>query len=1046
MSAIENAYPLSELQKGMVFYTEKEDGLYHDVFIYSFSGEYDFNLIKKAFQILMDENPVLRTSFRIGDLSEPIQLVHKKAEVSITEFINFEDKLLENDINDYVSERRHLSFEWELPPLWQVGVFKNQNNDKFSICLDFHHSILDGWSVATLMQTFCEYYFKELNGEAHNILIEEDNNKGTYADFIKLERSASDDKIHQKFWENEVKKSNLVSPYGVTQSKNTNIKIYDKSRNLNSDDTVSLYQLSNRLKVPLKNICLSVHLKVLSMLSNEKKITTGIVANGRPEIGGESTLGLFLNTLPFTVKIPDSKNWSDFILSNFEKEKEILPYRRYPLSKMLSDNNKDAIFYTAFNYVDFHAYKSDTLNNRFFSLYDLKVTEKTNFSFSAQFVNNSLENKLGITITYNSEQFSNEQIDEALDLYLATFKIVLNYLDHPVSDNRLILLEDSKWYAELVGDRDDNDLVSILERFEYIVQNHGEKVAIKEESQSYTYSQLDKHSNFLAYLLQNKMLLNKQSKVGVYLDRSFELISSILAIWKLGAVYVPIDRKFPIKRIEHIINDSSIDCIIARDEKDIENLPSNTPVVSLDVLKEDEPAIERKITSKIVEQNDIAYIIYTSGTTGVPKGVCISHQGISNLIKNYDYFADDKVLMTFNIAFDGCLFDILISLSSGSCLCVPLTQSLLAENLKSNIEYYGISVLTTTPSILSSVKPQEFKTLRMVSVAGEKCPFNLAKNWSKFYEFRNLYGPSEGTISTSEFNFSSKIDIDEPFEIPIGKPINNIAITIVDNLLQPLPKNVIGEIAISGQNLALGYTSQKETDKKFKTFLTCSKQSREKRVYLSGDKGKITGANIVYFYGRVDSQIKINGIRIEVSEIKNILEKFPNVETAHIIKGEKGSREYISAYLVLENKQLDFEENLVDKLIDFLKQYLPLYMVPEEFYILEETPTNDNGKLSIHELDKNAIKLHKSNQKMTLPRNETEQYVFDTLCQLLGSSGMSIYSNIFEMGCNSLTVLELTKKINLKYSIQLSIQKIFENPTIEKIAIEILKQLIIERS
>ncbi|MGT2820001.1 Linear gramicidin synthase subunit D [Streptococcus intermedius] len=333
MSTVENAYPLSELQKGMVFYTEKEDGLYHDVFIYSFSGKYDFNLIKKAFQMLMDENPVLRTSFRIGDLSEPIQLVHKKVAVSITEFINFEDQLLENDINDYVSDRQHLSFEWELPPLWQVGVFKNQNNDKFSICLDFHHSILDGWSVATLMQTFCEYYFKELGGEASNILIDKGSAKGTYADFIKLERSASDDETHQKFWKNEVEDSNLVSPYGVSQSKNINIKIYDQSKNLNSDDTASLYQLSNQLKVPLKNICLSVHLKVLSMLSNEKKITTGIVANGRPEIGGESILGLFLNTLPFTVEIPDSKNWSDFILSNFEKEKNFYHIGAIPFLK-----------------------------------------------------------------------------------------------------------------------------------------------------------------------------------------------------------------------------------------------------------------------------------------------------------------------------------------------------------------------------------------------------------------------------------------------------------------------------------------------------------------------------------------------------------------------------------------------------------------------------------------------------------------------------------------------------------------------------------------
>lgn len=1030
----ENAYPLSKLQEGMIFYSEKDrSDIYHDIFIYSYKGYYDFSKIYDCFQLIAEQNPVLRTSFQLDKFSEPIQLVNKKVNVEVDEHKNFKNLVeLDKGVNDYVAERKNFKFDWATAPLWKVSVFKSVG-ESFVICLDFHHSILDGWSVATLMQSFSEYYFSFIKGETpENQFLTEFE----YDQYIQLEKQSIDDKTNQMFWENEVKQSDytLLSSNKVTGSHRNIVSeeyLYD------SDIVEKLKELSKRAKIPMKIICLSAHLKVLSLLTNKNKVTTGIISNGRTGIGGDNVLGLFLNTLPFTMDIK-SLSWCDFLFETFEKEKNLMPFRRYPLSEMVRNfsNGKD-IFDVVFNYVDFHVYQEGTVKNEKFTIEDIKVIEKTNFPFSIQFVNNPINNNLCLSVIYDQELFEQSFITKVVKLFQGALEAMIN--NELITDNIKILshLEDERFGMINVGSANaiKEDVPSFIEKFLMCVEDFGDKIAVSDNMRKVTYIELERYSNKLAnYFLLNGISTN--DKIGVYLDRSIHLIISILAIWKVGAVYIPIDRKFPLKRIEYIINDLNIKNIISSKETNNDSFRENINLLYV----EDGIAVKQdSVKTFQLRKKELAYVIYTSGTTGNPKGVCVSHDSIANLINHYHYDISDKVLMTFNIAFDGCLFDILISLASGASLCVPTNENLVGENLENDIRNYGITVLTLTPTVLSNISYQEFSSLRMISVAGEKCPLALAKTWGTLYKFRNLYGPSEGTICSTEYEYDPIRD-KNIVDLPIGKPMGNVEIYIVDSNLQPVPRGVVGEMCISGKNLAIGYTNKDETSKSFKQNIFNLTTNLDKIYYLSGDRAKLGNDGNLIFIGRDDNQVKVNGIRMEISEIESMLESYSGIAQSIVRVNKESKTEKLVAFIILKN---NFDEyKLIEEIEKYLKEYLPLYMIPNEFRILSSMPQNFNGKLETNKLEQSSRKLEKYVSVESEPRNDSEQFVHNLISNAISKEKISIFDNILELGCNSLMILEIQKKINATYHIEMSIQNIFDNPTVEKISLEILRQLV----
>jgi len=1030
----ENAYPLSKLQEGMIFHSEKErSDIYHDIFIYSYKGHYDFAKICNCFQLITEQNPVLRTSFQLDKFSEPIQLINKKVSIEIDEYKGFKDlEELDQGVKEYVADRKKFQFDWGTVPLWKVSVFKSVG-ESFVICLDFHHSILDGWSVALLMQAFSEYYLSFIEGITPKNRF---STESGYDQYIKLEKESIDDKKHQVFWKEEVQQSNhsLISSYKSTAAHRN---IVNKEYFFDTDIIERLKDLSKSTKIPMKIICLSAHLKVLSLLTNKNEITTGIISNGRTGIGGDNVLGLFLNTLPFTMGI-NSLSWYDFLFEAFEKEKKLMPFRRYPLAEMIKNFSKGKdIFDVVFNYVDFHVYQEDTVKNEKFTIEDIKVIEKTNFPFSIQFANNPITNDLFLSVIYDQELFEQSFITKVIKLFQGTFEAMIS--NELVTDNLKILshIESEKLGLDNLDSINSikEDLPSFLEKFLMCVEDFGDNIAVSANKRKITYLELNRYSDKLAnYFLLNGM--NPNDKIGIYLDRSIDLIISIVAIWKIGAVYVPIDRKFPVKRIEYIIKDLKIKNIISTKDANNGCFEEN---VNLLYVEDGLTVKQDGIDISGLGKNELAYVIYTSGTTGNPKGVCVSHDSIANMIHHYQYDTSDKVLMTFNIAFDGCLFDILISLTSGASLCVPTNENLVGENLENDILNYEITLLTLTPTVLSNISYQEFPSLRMISVAGEKCSLALAKTWGNLYKFRNLYGPSEGTISSTEYVYDPVRDKDL-VDLPIGKPIGNVEIYIVDSNLQPVPNGVVGEMCISGSNLAIGYTSQDETAKSFKYNIFKLPNHLNKKFYLSGDRARLDNKGNLIFAGRDDNQVKVNGIRMEISEIESRLESYSEIVQSIVRVNKENETEKLVAYISLKD-DID-EHEFIEDIEKYLKEYLPIYMIPNEFRVLSSMPQNFNGKLETNELERYSRKIEKTVSVESKPRNDSEQFVHDLVSKAISREEVSIFDNIFELGCNSLMILEIQKKINARYHIDMPIQSIFENPTVEKICLEILKQLV----
>ncbi|MHB8065180.1 MAG: amino acid adenylation domain-containing protein, partial [Ruminiclostridium sp.] len=812
---------------------------------------------------------------------------------------------------------------------------------------------------------------------------------------------------------------------------------------ISSKHTEALKKIVLNERVPLKDILLAVHLKIVSMLSGDRLVTTGLVANGRPDIGSDATLGLYLNTVPFKIKIKDF-TWREFIKEVFKKEVQILPYRRYPLFEIVNNiTSGNNIFETVFNYVDFHIYDESKLSNQKFQLTDVKVIEKTNFPFSAQFRNNQFNNEIVLTLSYDKNKFDEEFMLRVKNYYVNLLEGISNKLDSLIIDNRIVLKEEYNELLNIYSGREksriysDKKFKNILEKIDDHVLNNPNGIAIIQGGEKVTYKELKNMVNgFIEVLKANGV--KRQEKVGVYAPKSIELIIGILALWELGAVYVPLDTQFPKKRLEYIVNDLNIKKVLFKNPEDNEKIKEFASSIHIDKNK----GIDVEVWFSIDEQ-DLAYVIYTSGSTGNPKGVQVTHKGIGNLIDFYQRECnlkhEDRVLMTFNIAFDGSMFDILITLGSGATLCIANKMKLIGDDLISALEEYGITAITITPTALGNTQYKKIPSLRIINVAGEECLPQLAKTWGKECQFNNLYGPSEGTISSTGYTYNSIADADR-VKIPIGSSIQNVEVFILDSFQQPVPLGVEGELCLSGLGIALGYTDVEITKEKFLYNIFEAGTEGQKKYYLTGDRCKFDTNGDIYFCGRIDEQVKVNGIRIETKEIQTKLEEYLGISKALVITKKNNNKIKLVAYL-MTNKTNSEKINLND-IIEYLRDYFPAYMIPEEFRELSEVPLTNNGKLDKKILDENSQVIERLKKNYVEPRNETERKISEIICSVLEINGIGIFDNLFEIGCNSLSVLGISNKVSSEFNVGFTLEKIYNNPTVEKIAIAILEEMI----
>jgi amino acid adenylation domain-containing protein len=582
--------------------------------------------------------------------------------------------------------------------------------------------------------------------------------------------------------------------------------------------------------------------------------------------------------------------------------------------------------------------------------------------------------------------------------------------------------------------------------FETQVDRSPHAIAIISENQQITYQKLNQQANQLANHLR-QLGVKPETQVCVYLERSLEMIISLLAILKAGGSYVPLDPAYPTERLTFIIQDTQSPIILTQ-EKYLQHLPTcksqdaktAAKIVCLDSEWQKIGQNSQENPRTEVTPDNLIYTIYTSGSTGRPKGVMIPHRGVNNELlwrqETFRLTPTDKVLQTISFSFDPSVFQIFWPLCFGAKLVLPRPEG--HKDTKYLVELIlsqKITVLALVPSILRVLLEEPHiencRFLKHITCGGEALTKELVE---RFFHRLNLddvlynsYGPTETTIETTSWACQRHMDT---VIAPIGRPIANAETYILDENLQMLPLGEPGELHIGGMGLARGYLNLPQLTKE-KFIPHPFSRVPGARLYKTGDLARYLPDGNIEFLGRLDSQVKIRGFRIELAEIESVIHKYQNIrETVVIAREDLPGEKQLVAYIVPQESALI---NL-DELRRFIKEKIPDYMIPSNFVILESLPLTPNGKINHRELPAPDLLHRRSEVSFMEPRNQIEQDLTEIWQNILGVQQISIRDNFFELGGNSLLGVKIFQQIQQVLGKTLPLSVLFESGTIEALA------------
>jgi amino acid adenylation domain-containing protein/thioester reductase-like protein len=587
--------------------------------------------------------------------------------------------------------------------------------------------------------------------------------------------------------------------------------------------------------------------------------------------------------------------------------------------------------------------------------------------------------------------------------------------------------------------------------FEQEADKYPDNIAVKFNEIILTYRELNQKANQLAHYLTTLGVRNG-SLVATYFDRGSNAILGILSILKTGAAYVPIDPTYPRPHIEYMLKDTGT-VVILTQEENRNALQQHLPfdrflLISIDDAKSNETIFTGKNTNNLalpISATDSAYIMYTSGSTGIPKGIMVNHRGIIRLVKNTNYIqftANDNIAQAANMSFDAATFEIWGALLNGAKLvCTSHSTILDVDKFDDFLHKEKIDILLLTAALFdkhATIRPSIFKELKYLLVGGDvlnveatQAVINCQEGAPQY--LLNCYGPTENACITTTFKVSKNFDRNKP--IPIGGPIANTTTYVLDKHANLLPVGIPGELHTGGDGLALGYWKQDQTTKeKFVTLLVAEKNQR---LYKVGDLARWLPSGDVDFLGRIDNQVKIRGVRIELNGIESHLLNSNLVsQCAVVIKQDKNQHKIIVAYLVAKNKG-DFD---LATLRNFLSQNLPAFMVPNIFIVMDKLPLNPNGKVdkAVLPFDPNVHII--SHKRHIAPRTELENKLFVIWKELFNLDNIGINDDFFYLGGHSLLVTEMILKVRKVLNVDFSLPTFLQTPTIVNLAKLIAKQ------
>ncbi|NLG49316.1 MAG: amino acid adenylation domain-containing protein, partial [Chloroflexi bacterium] len=636
-------------------------------------------------------------------------------------------------------------------------------------------------------------------------------------------------------------------------------------------------------------------------------------------------------------------------------------------------------------------------------------------------------------LQYNTDLYDRERIERMAAHFQTLLAGIVADSAQPVAT--LPLLTDAE-RTQIVDTWNDTAAEFPAERcahelFEGQAARQPDAVAVEFEGETLTYAELNRRANQLARYLR-RLGVGPEVLVGLCVDRSPDAVVGMLGVHKAGGAYVPMDPDYPPERLAYMLADAQA-AVLLTQERVLERLPGyGGHMVRLDA---DWPTIAQEADGNLdnwAVPDNLAYVIYTSGSTGRPKGVQLMHRGLVNLAavvaNQFAITAESRVLQFASLSFDASVSEVWPPLLQGARLYLARREMLLSGgDLLALLQGEGITVVTLPPSLLSVLPAEELPALRTLVSAGEACPVEVARRWSAGRCFLNGYGPTETTVAASYYRVESVPE--GTMTIPIGKPIANGRLYVLDAQLQPVPVGVAGELYVGGVNVGRGYLNRPDlTAERFVPDPFGGEAGA--RLYRTGDLARYLPDGNLEFLGRIDHQVKVRGFRIELGEIETALRELAGVrDVAVVVREDEPGQKRLMAYLVPEG-----DAPSVGELRALLGQLLPEYMVPSAYVFLDVLPLTPNGKIDRKALPAPEATRQEAEQTFVAPRDELEHQLARIWEELLGVAPVGVTDNFFDLGGHSLLAVRLMAQVEERLGKKLPLLALFQGATVEQLA------------
>ena len=1032
--------PLSYAEQRLWFFDQLKPGssVYNISDVFRVTGPLDIEALEQSLNEIIRRHEGLRTTFSVVD-DEPVQVVAPSLtlKLEVVDLRDVPEGEREGEVERLVSEEAHLPFDLARGPLFRATLLKI-DKDEHVVLLTMHHIVSDGWSMGVLYGELSHLYEAFHEGKAHSL----EELPIQYGDFAIWQRQWLQGEVLDKqlsYWKERLEGAPAMLEL-PTDRPRPPIQTYRGERQffvLSKSVSEGVKALSRKEGMSLFMVLLAAFQVLLYRYTGQEDLVVGSPIANRTREEIEGLIGFFVNTLVLRTDLSGDPSFRELLEQVREVALGAYDHQDIPFEKLVEelqperDPSRAPLFQVMFALQNM---PSQPLELRDLTVRSLALNIETVMFDLTLAIFEDREELSGLLV-YNTDLFDAATVARMLGHYERLLEGIVADPDASIAglplltekERHQILAEWNDTALEYPRDR------CIHELFEAQVARTPDAIAVAGKDRQLTYRELSVRANQLAHYLQGEGV-GPEVFVGVYMERSPEMVVGLLGVLKAGGAYVPLDPAYPGARLAFMMKETGMGVLLTQGDL-VGTVPEEgVRVICLDRdwSKIAQESAENPVSGTGIDH--LAYLIYTSGSTGQPKGIQVEHGSLLNLVfwhqRAFGVSASDRATQVAGPGFDASVWELWPYLSAGASIHIPDEETRgSTEGLRDWLVAEGISICflpTPLAEIILSLEWPSEVPLRTLLTGGDTLhqrpgsglPFDLVNN----------YGPTENTVVTT----SGLVALEDGSQgVPsIGRPIANVQAYVLDRSLNPVPVGVAGELHIGGDSLARGYLNR--PDLTLEAFISNPfSDDPNARLYKTGDKVRYLPDGNIEFLGRIDDQVKIRGFRIELGEIEVVLNEHPEVQESVVLAHNNASGNPSLAAYVIPGEGVT---PTVEELRDYLKQKLPEYMVPASFVTLESFPLTPNGKIDRKALPiPDAPTLH-SEVPHVKPRDILELQLTDIWEKLLRVEPIGIKDNFFELGGHSLLAAQLFAKIEKVLGKKLPLATLFQAPTVEKLA------------